>query len=392
MYFNRQVPRPHVLILALVALVFPAALSALTVRSVELHGLQQLNEDYVRPYITVVPGGEYSREELEKAIEVSIARAEASPVINFLIIDEYENDDGTVDIVVEVLERSFNWLFFGGNAYVEAGRYNLLGPGSLMRLALGYNLQRLYMDVPFDGPAPLGIAGEVGHRLQNPYRPEKFLSRVTAGVMPYLDITPFLQLGVIGQYHQYRDWGKNETPHELSVGASVRGLYKYWQQLSPLALRFSARYRYVVWGQGSGTHILSGTARLDMRIINSIHITADGFVAAQTSEDTVELLHNEVPGDEENSGRRAWRATMTLPLRIYTGGETIPTDIGINPQFHIGYAGRQFATDKPTMAIGGGPYVDIGFPVGIRFSPEFYYQIKEKKIVFRFEVEFLSWN
>ena len=359
-------------------------LAALTIRSIEFQGFNYLNEHMVQPYLTLEIGRHYSPQELNEAIAWSIARAESSPMIDFLVIEDFRNDDGSVDLIIEVLERAFPWTFFAGNLYAEAGRDNLIGPGSLVQGALGYNLQRLRVDRPPTGPVPIGLAGEAAHRFPNP---DTFRSRLSFELTPYLKLTPFIHLDLSPRFRLYRDWNRAENPvSELSLGTAIRANYRYLQRRTPLALDARTAYRFILQGPGTGTHILGTDALLDIRILAFLHTVLEGYAAFQTGEDTVELLPSGIPGNPD-TGRIAWRGSLSIPITLVSGGRTLQIDFGITAQVHLGATGTTFNSAAHTLAVGGGPYMTIEFPVDIRLSPELYYLLPQEQFAFRFVVE-----
>lgn len=385
---TRRRPPPHPLLAFLgIVLGLGNPASALTVRSIEFQGLNHLNEHIIRPYLTLEVGRHYSPRELDEAVAWSIARAESSPVIDFLIIEDFRDDDGSVHIIIEVIERSFLWTFSGGTLYAEAGRYNLIGPGSLVQAALGYNLQRLRVDRPSAGPIPGGFAGEAGHRILNPYTPRSSRSRLSFEFTPYLNITPFIRLDLSPRFRLYpRRTPGAEPVSEFSIAAALRANYRYLQHRTLPALDARASYRLILHGPGTGTHILDLTALADIRIFPFLHAVPEGYIAFQTRRDTAELLSSGIPGDS-NTGPLAWRGTLSIPIRLSSGGRGIQTDFGIAPQIHIGAAGTAFSRTARTLALGGGPYMELGPPVGLRISPEFYCLTAQRRFAFRFVVE-----
>ena len=78
---------------------------------------------------------------------------------------------------------------------------------------------------------------------------------------------------------------------------------------------------------------------------------------------------------------------MSISIRLSSGGRGIQTDFGIAPQIHIGAAGTAFSRAARTLALGGGPYMKLGPPVGLRISPEFYCLTAQRRFAFRFVVE-----
>ena len=84
---------------------------------------------------------------------------------------------------------------------------------------------------------------------------------------------------------------------------------------------------------------------------------------------------------------RAWRASLKIPLKIFSTDSELPMTFGIMPQAHAGLSASSFTPAPPSAAVGGSIFMDLGFPVGIRISPEFYYQISQSRFAFRFTVE-----
>ena len=360
-----------------------------TLSNIEIFGLENLSGGYLENYFTFKKNGTYTISELEKSIALTKARAESDSVIIFLYIDYYVNDDATVELSIDVIEKKFVWIFSGGNAYAKIGKYNLLGPGSSLIGSLGYNLQKIEMDLPSIGGSLLGFSAEFGHELLEPFKPSKFLSRFQVKFNPYIKPLPFIRLGALSRYRHYVRYGDKSTPYEIAAGGFLNLDFTYWQALSPFALISTFSYYNILSDSAKGTHIFSAEGELDIKIRDGFYINLQGVLAGQSTTKTVELLEDHVPGDKDR-GTHTWRGRLEIPLKLFTIGDRVEQEIGLIPQVHIGNTPNRFIQEGlPSIAVGGGFYYDLKFPVELRISPGFYYEIKRQIFAFHMSINSL---
>ena len=179
------------------------------IAEVYMLGLDKLSEKHIQRYLdeySIRENARKSKKQLEKAARhlANFAKSNNTLLSLELVYDYVDDNPEEPEVYIEVLvsEMSISFIPGGGNTYARFGWANRIqrqGLPSLIWLALGYNRQDIWLNLPYLGSSIVGFDVQLGHQIHEQWDFNKH-SRIRSNffVQPEIYIQPlsWLKLGL----------------------------------------------------------------------------------------------------------------------------------------------------------------------------------------------------